>query len=98
MDHKATNYKLRTKLPKTKIHPITYQEKLIKIQNKFPDYYHMYTDEFKQGKKVGCAAISQKKKKSLKCLPKASIYSAETTAIDLAMNIIANHKASKFII
>ena len=40
-----------------------------------------------------------KKKESLKCLPnEASIYSAETTAIDLAMNIIANHKASKFII
>ena len=51
------------KLPKTKTHPITYQEKLIKIQNKFPDHYHIYTDGSKQGKKVGCAAISQKKKK-----------------------------------
>ena len=50
-------------------------------------------------KNVGCAATSQKKKESLKCLPnEASIYSAETTAIDLAMNIIVNHKASKFII
>ena len=40
-----------------------------------------------------------KKKETLKRLPnEASIYSAETTAIDLAMNIIANHKASKFII
>ena len=40
-----------------------------------------------------------KKKETLKRLPnKASIYSAETTAIDLAINIIANHKASKFII
>ena len=87
------------KLPKTKTHPITYQEKLIKIQNKFPDHYHIYTDRSKQGKKVGCAAISQKKKETLKRLPnEASIYSAETTAIDLAMNIIANHKASKFII
>ena len=87
-----------TKLPKTKTHPITYQEKLIKIQNKFPDHYHINTDGLKQGKKVVCAAISQKKE-SLKCLPnEASIYSADTTAIDLAMNTIANHKASKFII
>ena len=40
-----------------------------------------------------------KKKETLKRLPnEASIYSAETTAIDLAMNIVANHKASKFII
>ena len=51
-----------TKLPKTKTHPITYQEKLIKIQNKFPDHYHIYTDGSKQGKKVGCVVISQKKK------------------------------------
>ena len=50
------------KLPKTKTHPITYQEKLIKIQNKFPDHYHIYTDGSKQGKKVGCAVISQKKR------------------------------------
>ena len=41
----------------------------------------------------------KKKKKSLKHLSnEASIYSAETTAIDLVMNIIGNHKASKFII
>ena len=69
------------------------------MQNKFPDHYHIYTDGSKQGKKVGCAGISQKKKETLKrLLNEASIYSAETTAIDLAMNIIANHKASKFII
>ena len=43
--------------------------------------------------------LKKKKKETLKRLPnEASIYSAETTAIDLAMNIIANHKASKFII
>ena len=35
----------------------------------------------------------------LKCLSnESSIYSAEATAIDLAMNIKANHKYSKFII
>ena len=49
-------------------------------------------------KKIGCTAISQKKE-SLKRLPnEASIYCAETTAIDQAMNIIPNHIASKFII
>ena len=86
------------KLPKTKTHPITYQEKLIEIQNKFPDHYHIYTDGSKRGKKSRlCCYFS--KKETLKRLPnEASIYSAETTAIDLAMNIIANHKASKFII
>ena len=88
------------KLPKTKTHPITYQEKLIRIQNKVPDHYHIYTDGSKQGKKKFVLLFLKKKKKeTLKCLlNEASIYSAETTAIDLAMNIIANHKASKFII
>ena len=48
--------------------------------------------------KVGCAAVFQNQE-LLKRLPnKSSIYSAEAIAIDLAMNIIANHKFSKFII
>ena len=48
--------------------------------------------------KVGCAAIFQNQE-LLKCLPnESSIYSAEITAINLAMSIIANHKSSKFFI
>ena len=79
------------KLPKTKTHPITYQEKLIKIQNKFQITINLYR-RIQTRKKSSCAAISQKKE-TLKRLPnEASIYSAETTAIDLAMNIIANIK------
>ena len=48
--------------------------------------------------KVGCAAVFQNQG-LLKSLPNESlIYRAEVIAIDLAMNIIANHKSSKFII
>ena len=48
--------------------------------------------------KVHCAAVFQNLE-LLKCLSnESSIYSAEVIAIDLAMNIIANHKSSKFII
>ena len=48
--------------------------------------------------KVGCAAILQNQE-LLSHLPnESSIYSAEVTAIDLALNIIANYKSSKFII
>ena len=47
--------------------------------------------------KVGCAAVFQNQE-LLKRLPnESSIYSAKVKAIDLAMNIIANHKSSKFI-
>ena len=85
----------QTKLSKTKIHPITFQEN---IRNNFPDHHHIYTDGSKQEMKVGCAAVFQTQE-LLKCLPnESSIYSAEVIAIDLAMNIIANHKFSKFII
>ena len=55
-------------------------------------------DGSKQEMKVGCAAVFQNQE-LLKRLPnESSIYSAEAIAIDLAMNIIANHKSSKFII
>ena len=48
--------------------------------------------------KVGCAAVFQNQE-LLKHLPNESaIYSAEAIAIELAMNILANRKSSKFII
>ena len=48
--------------------------------------------------KVDCAVIFQNQE-LLKHLPnESSIYIAEIIAIDLTMNIIANHKSSKFII
>ena len=87
-----------TKLSKTKTHLITFQEKFLNIQNNFPDHHHIYTDGSKQGMKVDCAAIFQNQE-LLKHLPKeSSSYCTEITAFDLAMNIIANHKSSKFII
>ena len=87
-----------TKLSKIKTYPITFQENFLNIQNNFPDHHHIYTDGSKQEMKVGCAAVFQNQE-LLKCLPnESSIYSAEVIAIDLAMNIIANHKSSKFII
>ena len=97
MDHKPTNNKARPNqiFPN---HPITFQENFLNTQKTFPDHHHMYTDGSKQGMKVGCAAVCQNQE-LLKRLPNEfSIYSAEVIAIDLAKNIIVNHKSSKFII
>ena len=48
--------------------------------------------------KVGCVAILQNQQ-LLKHLPnESSIYSVKDTTMDPAINIIANHKSSKFII
>ena len=76
-----------TKLSKTKTHPITFQENFLNIQNNFPDHhYHIYTDGSKQGMKVGCTTVFQSQE-LLKRLTNES----------LAMNIIENHKSSKFV-
>ena len=48
--------------------------------------------------KGGCTAIFQNQDLSKHLLNQSSIYSAEVIAIDMAMNIIANHKSSNFII
>ena len=77
---------------------MTFQEKFLNIQNNFPDQHHIYTDGSKQGIKVGCAAIFQNQELLKHLLNESSMYSAEVTAIGLAMNIIVNHKSSKFII
>ena len=86
------------KFSKTKTHPIIFQENFLNIKNNFPDHHHhIYTDGSKQGMKVGSVAVFQNHE-LLKLPNESAIYSAEAIAIDLAMNIIANHKSSKFII
>ena len=48
--------------------------------------------------KVVCAAVLQNQE-LLKHLPnESSVYNAGVTAIDLTIDIVANHKSSKFII
>ena len=47
--------------------------------------------------KVGCAAVSKNQELLKRLSNESPIYSAEVIAIDLAMNIITNHKSSKLI-
>ena len=87
-----------TKLSKTKTRPKAFPEKILDIQSNFSDHHHIYTNESKQGMEVGSAAILQNQK-LLKHFPnESSVYSADITAINLAMNIIANHKFFKSIV
>ena len=94
--HKPTNNKSRPNQTfQNQNTPITFQDNFL---NNFPDHHHIYKDGSKQRMKVGCAAVFQNQE-LLKHLPnKSSISSAEAISINLAMNIIANHKSSKFII
>lgn len=86
------------KYSKAKTNPIIYHEELQSIKDKHQNHMEMYTDGSKVGDKVACAAVHNKDK-LLKRLPdKASIYSAEASAIELALNIIENSEEKKHII
>jgi len=64
----------------------------------YEQHVHIYTDGSKEGLKVAAAAIVRS---SLLCcrLPDgASVYTAELTAIKLALNWIAREKSKRFVI
>ena len=87
-----------SELPKTKTHPTIYQNKLYNILEHHPNHLRIFTDGSKDSDKTGCAAISNNKV-IRKALPKeSSIFTAETCAIDLALNIISENKHKRYII
>ena len=78
-----------SKLTKKNTHPLIYHEKLHNIQEKYPNYSHIYTDGSKDSNRTGCG-VAFNNKTMKKCLPKeASIFTAEASAIDIALNIVS---------
>ena len=49
------------KLPKNKIHPLTYQEKLNNIQERYPNHLQIFTDGSKSKNGTRCGAVLHKK-------------------------------------
>ena len=87
-----------SKLPKNKTHPLTYQEKLNSIQERYPNHLHIFTDGSKSNNGTRCGAVLHKKTLK-KCLPKwASIFSAEIYAINLALKLVSTSDKEKFLI
>ena len=77
--------------------PLTYQEKLYKILEKYPNHLYNYTDGSKDNNGTGCGAVFNSKIKE--CLSKeASIFTAEISAINLVLKIISTSNSKKFII
>ena len=85
-------------LSKTKTHPSTYQKKFHNILQHHPDPIYVFTDSSKDNTKTARTAVLNKTilKKALPM--ESSIFTAETRAIDLALNIISKSKHKKFII
>ena len=86
------------KLPKNKTHPLTYQEKLNNIQERYPNHLHVFTDGSKSNNGTRCGELLHKKTLK-KCFPKeVSIFSAKICAINLALKLFSISKKEKFII
>ena len=85
-------------LPKTKTHPITYQEKFYNILQHHPDHLYVFMDGSKDNNKTTCTAVLNKTiiKKALS--KECSILTVEACARDLALDIILKSKHKKFII
>ena len=86
------------KLQKTKTHPLTFQEELVKIKDKYPRHSHIFMGCSKQEKTTGCAAVYNGKKKTVKKhLPNyTSIFNAEMCSVDMVLNLIQKSKKSLF--
>ena len=81
---------------------ITSQETFIsalnKIKSDLHDHVAIYTDGSKDDRKVGCSVVCMGHTIKLRLPDNSSIFSAETTAIYLALEIIESYDNNKFII
>ena len=83
---------------KTKTHPCTYQEEFYNIPQHHPDHLYVFTDGSKDNGRAACAAVLNKTVLK-KALPReSSIFTAESRAIDQALNIISKSKHQKIMI
>ena len=85
------------KPPKNKTHPLTYQEKLNNIQERYHNRLHIFMDGSKSNNGTRCEVLH--KKTLRKRLPKEpSIFSAEICALNLALKLVLTSNKEKFII
>ncbi|MDA3086478.1 reverse transcriptase domain-containing protein, partial [Campylobacter sp. CS_ED1] len=68
------------------------------LKQKHSDHIELYTDGSKIESNVGCACVSKFHTDKLRLPNGASIFTAETKALDLALTFSENYNANKFII
>ena len=91
-------FDLKSITKKSETSPEIFLSKYHEIKSKYKDHYAIYTDGSKNNSKVGCAAVSNLHRSKLRLPDSASIFTAETKAIDLALNFITNSNERKFIV
>ena len=73
---------------KSETNPEILKDDLRKLQTRYKDYQHIYTDGSKEGSKVGCAVISDNHC-NLQHIPDgSSIFTADAKVVDLALDFI----------
>ena len=84
---------------KSESNPHFLKENFHQLQSQFSDYHFIYTDGSKEDNKVGCATYSKDACKTLRLPDGSSIFTAEATAIDLALDFINDcNSYNKFVI
>jgi ribonuclease HI len=78
--------------------PEIYLSKFREIVSSYPDRQAIYTDGSKVGDRVACAAVSNTTTYNRRLPDGASIYSAELTAILLALDLAKRDRSTKFFI
>ena len=73
---------------KSESNPHILKDDFRKVQSRYKSYYQVYTDGSNEDSKVSCAVISDNHS-NMQLIPDASpIFTAETKAIDLALDFI----------
>jgi len=87
-----------TALSKSDTTPEIFQSKFLEVCEGLQDHYHVYTDGSRMNSHVGAAAVGRDVSKILRIIDKASIFTAELVALNLALDIIRRSTRKKFII
>ena len=84
---------------KSESNPHILKDDFRKMQSRYKNYQHIYTDGSREDSKVGCAVISDNHNNMQLIPDDSSIFTAEAKAIDLALDFISNCETNnKFII
>jgi len=78
--------------------PDIFQSIFLAVCDELSDYRHIYTDGSKMNNGVAAAAVSLEEVKSLHILDKASIFTTELVALNLALDIVWHSRHERFVI
>ena len=86
-----------TKLPKSSTNSLVFQQHFSELKTNYTNYVSIYTDVSKDGTRVTSAAIINKPTISRRLPDGTSVFSAETKAIELALQHVKHSNIAKLL-